>query len=208
MKIGYENYEGEEDVWKDVTQNVCHIVVRVTEELKRVKESGKMEFYPFGLTAGAKATIDSLREIQTKPIDIYFAVVKTEVNDWFAGFPDPNLLKWDENPESYKHLHLDDEVIEIPHPIRLWNINELDYPSLLIDDLEYYEYDERLVLDFDGTGVSHINSKELIKTTFSGRPTFGVFINVESRLERNSDYSVDVIAHAKLVPPFYGVAKP
>ncbi len=208
MKIGYEYYEGEEDVWNDDTHTVCHIVVRVSEELKRAKESGKMNFYPFGLTARAESTIDTLREIHTKPIDIYFVVVQKEENDWIAGFPDPQLLKWNTDSEAYKHLVIDEKVVEIPHPIRLWNVDGSDYPALLIDDLEYFEYDDRLVLDFDGTGCSHINSGKLIEKSLSGQLTFGVFADDKTRLEKNSNYDLYVAAQAKLVPPYYGIAKP
>ena len=207
MKIGYEDYEGEEDLWMDDSQNVCHIVVRAAEELERVKESGDLDFYPFGLGRPWKETIDKLGEIWSGPIDIFFVVIDTDEDDCIEGFPDPDLLIWDEDPDSYKELHLDYEGIYIPHPIRISGDYGKDYPVLLIDDIDYFEYENRLVLEFDGTGVSHINSGELIETTFSGPPNFGIFID-EEELEGNSDYSVDVIAHAKLVPPYYGIARP
>ena len=208
MKIGYEDYEGEEDLWLDDSQDVCHILVRAAEELERVKESGDLDFYPFGLKAGVKSTIDRLEEIWSGPIDIYFVVIYTDKDDWIEGFPDPDLLIWDEDPDSYKELHTDYEIIDIPHPIRISGDYGEDFGVLLIDDIEYFEYEDRLVLDFDGTSVSHINSGELIEITFSGPPTFGIFIDDDEMLEQNDDYSVDVIAHARLVPPYYGTARP
>lgn len=208
MKVGYEDYEGEEDLWEDDSQNVCHIIVRAAEELGIVKESGDFDFYPFGLNARVGRTIDSLREIWSGAIDIFFVVVDTDEDDWMDGLPDPDLLIWDEDPDSYKELHTYDGTMYIPHPIRISGDDGDDYPVLLIDEIDYFEYEDRLVLDFDGTGVSHINSGELIETTLSGRLTFGVFIDDEDRWEKNSDYNVNVIARARLVPPYYGIAKP
>ncbi|MHA1137421.1 MAG: hypothetical protein ACTSSE_13130 [Candidatus Thorarchaeota archaeon] len=208
MKIGYEDYDGEEDLWMDDSQDVTHIVVRAAEELERVKESGNLDFYPFGLNARVKRTIEALEEICSSPIDIFFVVVNGEEDDWIEGFPDPDLLKWDDDSDTYTELHLDDEIIYLPHPIRISGDDGDDYGVLLIDDIEYFEYEDRIVLDFDSTGVSHINSGNLIENTFSGRPTFGIFIDDDERTEMNSDYSVDVIARARLVPSYYGVAKP
>lgn len=208
MKIGYEDYEGEEELWMDDSQNVCHIIVRAYEELERAKSMGVFDFYPFGLTMGVKRTVEALKEIWSDPIDIFFVVIRTDEDDWIEGFPDPDSLSWDDDYESYSKLHLDGQILDIPYPIRIAGADGEDYNALLIDDLEYFDYEDRLILDFEDTRVSHINSGNLIETTFSGQPTFGIFIDDDEQSDRNYDFKIDVIAKARLIWPYYGVARP
>jgi len=208
MKIGIEGYGGEEDLWNDTNLTVCHIMVRVTEELKRAKANRRIDFYPFGLTAGAVSSLESLKEMHPGPVDLYFVAVQTDIEDWKSGFPDSKNLKWDKDNQAYKHLVVGDRTIDIPHPIRLWAGEGQDYPALLVDSIQYFEYPKRIQLDFDKTTCVHINSKTPIKDSLSGQLTFGVFSESGDQSKSNRGFALGAMAKARLVPPYYGIAKP
>jgi len=206
MKVGFEGYE--ENIWDEEDETVCHIMVRVSEELKKAKSSGKIDYYPFGLTAGVVSPLESLKRIHQGPVDVFFVVRKVEIEDWKVGFPDPSKLLWNVDPLAYKHLSVGNQTVDIPHPIRLWREEGKDYPVLLIDEIEYYEYHNRLRLDFSKNNCVHINSRNPIGKSLSGKLTFGVFLESGNTSLTSPDFKLDTIARATLVPPYYGVARP
>lgn len=206
MKVGFEGYE--ENIWDDEDETVCHIMVRVSEELKKAKSSGKIDYYPFGLTAGVDSPLESLKRIHQGSIDVFFVVRKEEIEDWRVGLPDPSKLLWNVDPLAYKHLAVENQTVEIQHPIRLWREEGKDYPVLLIDEIECYEYHNRLRLDFSKNNCVHINSRNPIGKSLSGQLTFGVFLESGNTSLTSPDFKLDAIARAKLVPPYYGVARP
>jgi len=206
MKVGFEGYE--ENIWDDEDVTVCHIMVRVSEELKKAKSSGKIDYYPFGLTAGVVSPLESLKRIHQGSVDVFFVVRKVEIEDWRVGLPDPSKLLWNVDPLAYKHLAVENQTVEIQHPIRLWREEGKDYPVLLIDEIECYEYHNRLRLDFSKNNCVHINSRRPIGESLSGQLTFGVFLESGNTSLTSPDFKLDAIARAKLVPPYYGVARP
>lgn len=206
MKVGFEGYE--ENIWDDEDETVCHIMVRVSEELKKAKSSGKIDYYPFGLKAGVDSPLESLKRIHQGSIDVFFVVRKEEIEDWRVGLPDPSKLLWNVDPLAYKHLAVENQTVDIPHPIRLWREEGKDYPVLLIDEIECYEYHNRLQLDFSKNNCVHINSRNPIGKSLSGQLTFGVFLESGNTSLTSPDFKLDAIARATLVPPYYGVARP
>lgn len=206
MKVGFEGYE--ENIWDDEDETVCHIMVRVSEELKKAKSSGKIDYYPFGLTAGVVSPLESLKRIHQGSVDVFFVVRKEEIEDWRVGLPDPSKLLWNVDPLAYKHLAVENQTVDILHPIRLWREEGKDYPVLLIDEIECYEYHNRLQLDFSKNNCVHINSRNPIGKSLSGQLTFGVFLESGNTSLTSPDFKLDAIARATLVPPYYGVARP
>jgi len=208
MKHGLKHYGGERILWKsseDIT--FFHILVRIKEELKRAKEEG-MEFYPYALQY--KGGLKSIRNLgdYNKPLDIYFVPIKNENNQWPVEAPNKDGIKWNISEDRFTELELaTGEKLNLPSPVRVWSKKTKKYPALLIDELECFVKDSKLELDFDSQEIRHTSSNKLIEKSMSGRLTFGVF-QPKMTGKAMKDFKMEVAAKAKLVPPYYGYARP
>lgn len=206
MKVGLKRYEGEADLWnlpKGCKPTFCHIIVRIDEELKRAKASGALS-YPFLLNTSTVSVLESFDKSYGS-IDIFFIPIKDEIDDWDYGFPDPAMINWDYDNELSRTIRIDGEESQIPNSIRLGD-SEYEYPVLLIDDFEYYERRDSLTLDCIGAPCRNFSTWTPIERSLSSWVSFGVFEN-KGRTRKCKSLMMDIVAKAKLVPPYLGHVK-
>lgn len=211
MKVGIKGYGGEAKLWnlpKGCRPTVCHILVRVREELTRARKEA-LDVYPFGLTTTSVSVLKKL-DMNLKSIDIFLVPVKAEISDWAWGFPNPGLINWNSERRGFKRLIYGGEERKIPNSVRLWLRDEKyekkgkRYPVLLIDDISLYEKDE-LTLDFQNAPCRNFSTNKPVEGFLSGRGTFGVFENRDE--EPKGEGKRKVIAKGKLISPYLGHAK-
>lgn len=208
MKHGFRGYGGDTDLWKTKEVNFFHILARIKAEMEVAKERG-FTYYPYLATAPSLSNLD-LIESRTKSIDVFFTPVKDEVYLWPDDYPDLEQLLWDcSDKERHTRIQFSDSKIEtIPCPIRLGDGGADAYSVFLMSNLEVYTYEKRVILDFNDVTYRNLSTDTIIHRSLKGSLTFGVFKQVDRDAERNRDYQIDVVARAKLVPPYRATALP
>ena len=217
MKHGLKGYKGEYSMWSETVwagMTSLNIFVRINEEMQRVSNK-KMDFYPYYLTNNNILTLDYLSD-KSSEIDIFFTPIKKN-QGWPEDEPDPRQIKWSRQCTTrYTRISADGlEIDKIPWPIRLGGGGGIGY-GLLIKNLEYYTYGNRLTLNFTDTKYAHIKQGTPIKRSLSGSLSFGVYTDDPSLILKKKKYTTSnskgfelkVIARAKLRPPYYAMVSP
>ncbi len=202
-KVGIGRYEGEVELWNlpvGCKPTFLHIMVRIFEELKQAKSMG-FAFYPYLLTTNTRSVLKKMND-KFSSIDIYFVPIQDDIDDWKWGVPDPSLIDWsDKNPPTTV-IGINGEKTKIPDCIRLGD-SESEYPVLYLDEFEYFKTSEDLILDCTGSRCKNYSTNTPIENSLSSWVSFGVFQNA-SGTKVCRPMKLNVVAKAKLVPPFLG----
>ena len=202
MKHGLGGYEGEDALWKIKEVNFFHILTRIKAEMEAAGLKG-FAYYPYLTTAPSLSNLDLIKQ-NTKPLDVFFAPVKCEAYLWPSEYPDLGQLSW-ECIDSERHTRIqfnDLKTNEIPCPIRLGDGGDDKYAVFLMKDLEVYTYEKRVILDFNNLTYRNISTDTIIHRSLSGSLTFAIFKQIDNDTEKSTRYHIDVVAQAKIIPPY------
>ncbi len=206
MKHGLRGYEGEKYAWKTKKINFFHILARIQAEMEVASEKG-FTYYPYLTTSASLSNLELIKQ-RDQPIDVFFTPVKDERHHWLIKYPDLTELKLGcKDTGRHTLIEFSDGTSEyIPCPIRMGDGSRQSYTAFIMKDLEVFTWNERRILDFSEVTYQNISTKKMIDVSLKGSLSFGVFKSVINDNQKSEGYKIDVVARAKLIPPYWGTA--